>query len=268
MTDILEIVERVITSGSKGIDPIDGFKISGRPAKHAAVPDYLKRKRRGRPSRAERWIESVPHFEEGWYTNQALAGEALGAGYNTIQTTSTATGKTDPHIAHTLHVLEQSRKNRVLFVFTTKALLVDQYGKMAAALRAIGESEDQIGIINGDVDHGQARFDILRKSRILFATPDINFTFTETNLDNPDVRNFVRDLQFIVYEEGHLYAGILGSMAPHSFRRLEFARDVLRGVHTEGPTVDRLQIAAASASLRDAAGFMERLTGQPFVEIG
>ena len=103
------------------------------------------------------------------------------------------------------------------------------------------------------------RLNILERSRVVVFTPDIIHAWLFSNLNQPAVINFLRQVRLIVVDEVHAYSGVFGSNAAFLFRRLQHLLDLL-GAHP--------RYICASATIAQPASICNSLFGLDFELIG
>src|ERR1043166_277247 len=220
----------------------ESFYIAAREAKHVPVPKHLLRGKVGK------WITANENFKDGMWSHQAVALDHLREGKNVVVTTSTGSGKSDIYKAHSLYTFDAFPSSKAIGFFPAKALQTDQLDKLVQDFAAAGYKPHEIGIISGDEKDHKKRLEILSKSRLVLMTPDVLHAWMLNNLDEPEIRKYLKNLDLCFIDETHIYSEILGSHAPYLFRRLQFSVDTLkRGAPNSRP----LQFIAASASLKD-----------------
>lgn len=195
-------------------------------------------------------------FAGGLYCHQAKAITQAVNGNNVVISTGTASGKT---IAFAIPVFQQLMNDpnaRALFFYPTKALAGDQWEKLHELAGRFGFF-GTVFKFDGDTPE-KTRKAALKNGRILLCTPDVlHRTMLRRNME-ADYKDLFSNLKYIVLDESHIYSGAFGSNMAYLLRRL---RQVCRRV---GSTP---QIMAASATSKDPAGHMKKLTGQEFVVI-
>ncbi|HJP69093.1 MAG TPA: DEAD/DEAH box helicase, partial [Sphingomicrobium sp.] len=237
---------------------VEQFAIAPRPERLAALPPpYATRNMR-------RWFKKMTQREGKGYTHQVHALEAQELGSNVVLNTGTASGKTLAFLAPIIRNLLDDPFSKALLLYPQKALSADQCKRIRSALEEAGLPSDLVGVINGDVPASE-RFAIVERCRIILATPDVVQSWVTRNLATPQVRQMLKTLRFLVIDEAHVLEGVFGSNTAFLLRRLLLAVERARAGTVVTPP---LQILAASATIRDAAGHMELLTGREFVEIG
>jgi DEAD/DEAH box helicase domain-containing protein len=174
--------------------------------------------------------------------------EYLAGGRNVIITTPTASGKT---LAFSLPIFERLTHNpqsRALVVYPTKSLSNDQ-------LQFFREVEEATGIKSGaeiyDGDTPRYKREFIRQnSRIVISNP---FEIHRTLLWHSKWSEFFRNLEFVVFDEAHVYTGIFGSNTAMLVRRLR------RVCEKYG---SRPVFVLSSATLANPLEFATRFAGQ------
>jgi DEAD/DEAH box helicase domain-containing protein len=191
--------------------------------------------------------------------NHALAGE------NVCLVTGTASGKSLVFQTAAIDLLARDPKAKVMAIYPMKALGNEQRDRWQKSLEIAGlesprvaNGESVVGRIDGNVPPG-FRMSILERSRVVVFTPDIIHAWMFSNLNQPAVINFLRDVRMIVVDEVHAYSGVFGSNAAFLFRRLQHLLSLL-GIK---PT-----IICASATIANPQSHLRNLLGQPFHLIG
>ena len=85
-----------------------------------------------------------------------------------------------------------------------------------------------------------------------------------SNLASPTVKDFLKHLDLVILDEAHTLEGVFGSNFAFLFRRINAARGV---VHDGSARVANFQVVATTATILDAPGHLQNLSGLPFVEI-
>ena len=180
------------------------------------------------------------------YSHQAATAQAAWAGHDVVVATGTSSGKSLGYQLPILTRLATSPKACALYLTPTKALGSDQ---LLAAARLAGWANP--APYDGDTP-AEARAGIRDNSRFVFSTPDM--VHVSLLAAHQRWARFLRHLEFIVIDECHSYRGVFGANIALVLRRL------LRLCRHYGsnPT-----IIAASATMRDPAHHLERLTGRP-----
>ena len=152
------------------------------------------------------------------YSHQAEAINNLHHGANVIVSTSTSSGKSLIYQIPMLHLLEQDRNARGMYIFPTKALAQDQSRSMKELVRLMPGLENLV-VDTFDGDTPMANRNRIRdEGRIIFTNPDMLHI---TILPQEDKwRIFLQNLRFVVVDELHVYNGLFGSHVAFIMRRL------------------------------------------------
>jgi len=183
------------------------------------------------------------------YTHQARGLDLVRDGRDVLLATPTASGKS---LLFALAVLESfldHPRGRALFLYPTKALAQDQ----VAGFRALAAGLGGIRPPRFEIYDGDTPPDLRRKIRadppeVLITNPDMLHLGLLAHHGEWD--GFLRELQFVVLDELHVYRGLFGAHVHHILRRLDRVC-ALRGV--------RPQIIAASATIGNPAAFARLL---------
>ena len=229
------------------------------------------------PPRAERSLAPPPCYREGatgdWlramlgtadtvWRHQALTLEHIHSGKNVVCATSTASGKTLSFQAPVIRELLTGHGTSAVF-YPQKALGGDQLGRWQIALACAGLSPDLVVEITGDVPMAH-RGELLDRARIVLFTPDVGHAWLMRSVASQNVQQFLQRLTHVILDEAHVYEGVFGSNSAFFFRRLCAAANRAKAhLHEARP----FQFIAATATIGDAAGHLERLTGCPFAVV-
>ena len=250
-----DTIRRVL--GDKGFSVVEQFEIPGRAARHAPIPRFLFDSRLGlhlhRQAKKAKWNGPL-------WVHQAKALEALGRGDNVVLSTGTASGKSLVFRTLVFHKCLLSPDSRVLVFYPLKALAADQVRGWRDMARSLELPEKLIGRIDGSVPVRE-REDVLRRARIVVMTPDVCHAWFMSRLSLPHINRFLRSLSVVVMDEAHTLEGVFGSNFAFLIRRLIAARNHLLQNHIESQP---LQIVAATATIRNPAEHLKRLTGSDF----
>lgn len=202
-------------------------------------------------------------YPAGIYRHQKEALRHSLDGENVCLVTGTASGKSLVFQTAAVNLLSRDPKARVMAIYPMKALGNEQRERWQATLAGAGlaapsELENLVGRIDGNVPPG-FRQGILERSRVVVFTPDIIHAWMFSNLNNPAVIQFLRDVRLIVVDEVHAYSGVFGSNAAFLFRRLQHLLNLLGSP---------AQFICASATIAHPAEHLQSLIGQPFTLIG
>jgi DEAD/DEAH box helicase domain-containing protein len=189
---------------------------------------------------------------EALYTHQRAAWEAVARGEHVVVTTGTASGKTLAFNLPVLDALARDAKNRVLYLYPTKALAQDQFRTLAAyripRLRP--------AIYDGDTPSEQ-RWQIRKWSNAILSNPDMVHVGLLPHHDRwGDV---LANLRYVVVDEAHVYRGVFGSHVGNVLRRLRR----LARIYGADP-----QFLLASATISNPGELATSLLGVPVTTIG
>jgi DEAD/DEAH box helicase domain-containing protein len=147
------------------------------------------------------------------YAHQAEAWEAAQRGDHLIVTTGTASGKTLAFNVPVLDALARQPKNRVLYLYPTKALAQDQ----ARALGELSVPRVRAAIYDGDTPQ-ERRWQIRRWANAILTNPDMLHLGV---LPRHDLwADVLHNLRYVVVDEAHVYRGVFGSHVANVLRRL------------------------------------------------
>lgn len=221
---------------------LDETAIGGRSATFAPVPAELHPKVRAA-------LEA--NYSTGLYAHQAEAVTAYLGGSNVCLSTSTASGKSLAFMTAAADLVLKTPLQKVLALYPARALIQDQTEKWKAFLEPLGIS---IGFIDGSVPSA-SRIEIMRSSQVLLMTPDVTHAWMMSRVHNDPVRIFLKVLRLLILDEAHVYDGVFGTNMAFFLRRLLAVSGIKQAI-------------VSTATLGNAADFIERLTSLPFVDIG
>jgi DEAD/DEAH box helicase domain-containing protein len=90
-------------------------------------------------------------------------------------------------------------------------------------------------------------------------TPDVIHAWLLSRVSTVSIANFLKRIALIVIDEAHTYSGVFGSNSAFLYRRLHHLISLADG---------RVQIIAASATIKNPKDHLEKLTGASFSVIG
>lgn len=231
---------------------IECLALPARPERRETAPAAIVR--------SPAWAVAQPYSPDGaLWQHQTDALNALLRGNNIVAATATASGKSLIFQTWTLHCAAQEEKGTTLVFYPTKALANDQMRRWQEACLQMRMPQETVTVINGDVPMYR-RSDSLEQARIIIMTPDVCHAWMLRNSGAPAVRKSLRHLHNIIIDEAHVYENVFGSNAAYLFRRLAAAAD-----SAGNPTIPR--IIAATATIRQPAEHLKKLTGQDFIAI-
>lgn len=192
--------------------------------------------------------ETVARFgAEDLFTHQAAAYDAFFAGNDLAVVTGTNSGKTLCYNLPTLQTCLTEPVCRALYVFPTKALAQDQYGKLEALIPG---PDIRAGVYDGDTSPGK-RAAVRKVANIVLTNPDMLHTGILPGHENWS--KFLKSLRVVVLDEMHVYRGVFGSHVGCIMRRLLR----LCEWHRSHP-----RIIACSATIGNPKELFEKLTGR------
>jgi DEAD/DEAH box helicase domain-containing protein len=189
---------------------------------------------------------------ESLYLHQLAAWEAAARGENLVVTTGTASGKTLAFNLPVLDSLARTPKNRVLYLYPTKALAQDQF----RTLNALRIPRLRPAIYDGDTPTEQ-RWQIRKWSNAILTNPDMVHIGLLPNHERWG--EVLANLRFVVVDEAHVYRGVFGSHVANVLRRL---RRMAR-IYGSEP-----QFLLATATIANPGELAEELLGAPATVIG
>lgn len=240
---------------SEGYTVAESFTIPPCEARYRSVPRFLFKSRLG--------LYLGRNFNSrGLWNHQALALEMIGNKKNTVVSTATASGKSLIFRAASFHEVLLNPSSRVLVFYPLKALANDQLRGWRAMAEALGQNPQLVGRIDGSVPLNE-RDNILGISRILIMTPDVCHAWMMSRLSIPPVKEFLKNLKYLVLDEAHTLEGVFGSNFAFLLRRILTARCHLV-TEEKDPS---LQIIASTATISNPSEHMRTLTGMNFESI-
>jgi len=182
------------------------------------------------------------------YAFQRACFDSAQDGYNVTVVSPTASGKS---LAFQLPVLDHLLRHpgaTALFLYPTKALIEDQLTKLREMERCMGRINT--AVYDGDTDVG-ARHQLRKYGRLILSNPDsLHFSILPYH---ESWSRFMRELAFIVIDEGHYYHGVLGSHMALLLRRLRRLANFY-GAHPV--------FIVTSATIDEPGTFASQLTGE------
>ncbi len=190
------------------------------------------------------------------WLHQSRGLELLESGRNVVLATPTASGKTLVFQLWAMTELNRNPEAVILAFYPTKALANDQARRWRESCQALGMPDDTVEQIDGDVGMAR-REEIIRRARVVLATPDVTHAWLLRRSGDPLVRGFLRRLRGIIIDEAHAYEGVFGSNSAYLFRRL-----ISAAASAGSPAAPRF--VAATATIQDPEEHLEKLTGEEF----
>lgn len=252
MPTVYENLLSLIEEGA--LDVVERIDLPSRDEKLASIPaSFLD-------GPLDPWLKSK--FPDGQlWKHQSAALERIAHGQNVVVATGTASGKS---LIFQLPLLKAAVEGggRSLVLYPLKALLGDQLARWREIAVDLGLPQTSVIELSGDVEMFD-RAELLERASIVVATPDIVQSWMMRNVTTPTVRDFLRELKFLVLDEAHTYESVFGSNTAFLLRRLFAAKHRIAR-----DTGKRTQIIAATATIRNPEDHMQALTGHEFVSVG
>ncbi|MGI5829370.1 MAG: DEAD/DEAH box helicase [Bradymonadia bacterium] len=196
-------------------------------------------------------------FENGIYEHQWLAINEFNSGENVCVSTSTSSGKTLIFNISGIELLSRNPEAKILAIYPLKALGTEQESRWREVLKK-SRLPYTVGRIDGAVAQSE-REKIIKNSSIVIMTPDVIHAWLLSKLSNSSVTSFLKRIALIVIDEAHTYSGVFGSNSAYLYRRLQ---------HLIVMSGGSSQIVAASATIKNPADHLQKLTGVKFSIIG
>lgn len=196
-------------------------------------------------------------FENGIYEHQWIAINEFNRGVNVCISTSTSSGKTLIFNISGIEVLSKNPKAKILAIYPLKALGTEQESRWNEVMNKSGLPYT-VGRIDGSVAQSE-REKIIINSSVIIMTPDVIHAWLLSKVSNLSVTNFLKNIALIIIDEAHTYSGVFGSNSAYLYRRLR---------HLISISGSNSQIIAASATIKNPADHLQKLTGVSFSVIG
>lgn len=156
------------------------------------------------------------------YSHQAEALEHIRAGYHTVVSTPTASGKSLIYNLAVAETLIRDARQRALYLFPIKALTRDQLEALTDFFKNIPAEVEgcpfQACIYDGDTTPYQRSKIRQKNPHVLLTNPDmLHYAFLAFH---SKWEEFWRRLRFVIIDEMHTYRGVFGSHVAQILRRL------------------------------------------------
>ena len=174
-------------------------------------PRARRARPRSRPSSTRACATAIG--VDSLYLHQLAAWDAAARGEHLVVTTGTASGKTLAFNLPVLDALARTPKNRVLYLYPTKALAQDQF----RTLNALRVPRLRPAIYDGDTPTEQ-RWQIRKWSNAILTNPDMVHIGLLPNHERWG--EVLANLRYVVVDEAHVYRGVFGSHVANVLRRL------------------------------------------------
>ena len=156
------------------------------------------------------------------YSHQLESWEKIKNLQNVVITTGTASGKTLCYNLSVLDRLIRCPDSRALYIFPTKALAQDQKAKLDEFSKLINNSIKK-ALIRAEIYDGDTsphKRSVIRKTaNIVLSNPDMIHQAILPHHTNWS--SFLKNLDFVVIDETHIYRGVFGSHVANLIRRLK-----------------------------------------------
>jgi len=191
------------------------------------------------------------------FEHQATALAALADDENVVVTTSTSSGKTWVYALQIARMHLYDPETTALCLYPMKALTRDQERELNNKLRDDWGLDVKIGVYDGDTPTDRKR-EIRESADVILTNPaGLNVYLPRHNRDS-GWRRFYANLDLIVVDEAHEYAGVTGTHVAWILRRL---RRIVRA-YDANP-----QFVLTTATIGNPADHARRLTGELFTVI-
>ena len=191
------------------------------------------------------------------FRHQATALAALADDENVVVTTSTSSGKTWVYALQIARMHLYNPETTALCLYPMKALTRDQERELNDKLRDDWGLDVKIGVYDGDTPTDRKR-EIRENADVILTNPaGLNVYLPRHNRDS-GWRRFYANLDLIVVDEAHEYAGVTGTHVAWILRRL---RRIVRA-YDANP-----QFVLTTATIGNPADHAQRLTGESFTVI-
>jgi DEAD/DEAH box helicase domain-containing protein len=191
------------------------------------------------------------------FEHQATALAALADDENVVVTTSTSSGKTWVYALQIARMHLYNPETTALCLYPMKALTRDQERELNNKLRDDWGLDVKIGVYDGDTPTDRKR-EIRESADVILTNPaGLNVYLPRHNRDS-GWRRFYANLDLIVVDEAHEYAGVTGTHVAWILRRL---RRIVRA-YDANP-----QFVLTTATIGNPADHARRLTGELFTVI-
>jgi DEAD/DEAH box helicase domain-containing protein len=219
--------------------------MAGKGASYAEIPPWL----------APGLVQALRQFGiDKLYAHQSRALASARAGRHLALATPTASGKSFAFHLPVLQACSDDPDARAIYLYPTKALARDQEAGLRALMACAGLSAGAVAY-DGDTP-GDARRAARERAGIVLTNPDMLHAGILPH--HASWARTMQHLRFVVIDELHTYAGVVGSHVANVLRRL------LRVAHFHG---SRPQLIGATATIGNPREHAARLFGVPPDEV-
>lgn len=234
------------------LEVVESLDLQGRSEQRRALPSRLLEGNLGKE------LLRVNPDGSAW-RHQSLALQRLLDGENLVVATGTASGKSLIFQSIAFHKTLSDNEAKVLVFYPLKALASDQYARWQNMASALGLEASTVARIDGDMITTE-RSAALEAARIVLMTPDVCQAWLMRNVGSSLVRRFLESLALLVLDEAHVYESVFGSNVAFLLRRMISAKRRA----SQSPGRRQLHMIATTATIRDPADHLGRLTGLEF----
>ena len=166
--------------------------------------------------------------------------------------TSTASGKSVCYNGPVVDELLRDPASTALYMFPTKALAQDQVRALGELCGRLADPSlaEAIGVYDGDTAE-RDRQHLKQCGRLIITNPDmLHLTMLP---HHRSFQRFLRNLKYVVVDEGHAYRGVFGNHVALVLRRLRRLAETVYGA--------RLQFVVSSATIANPEEHVRSLSG-------
>ena len=242
---------------SLNLEVIETLDLPGRPERLSPLPSELLKGAVGE------MLGRIAPDGRAWH-HQSLALDRLLRRENIVVATGTASGKSLIFQTIALHRVLGDSQAKVLVFYPLKALASDQHVRWMDMASSVGLPTSSVAKIDGDMPTSD-RAEAIDAARIVLMTPDVCQAWLMRNVGSGVTRRFLERLVLLVLDEAHVYESVFGSNVAFLLRRMISAK---RRATQASSEARRLQVIAATATIRDPAEHLNRLTGLSYSVVG
>lgn len=188
------------------------------------------------------------------FSHQATALEHLADDDNVVVTTSTSSGKTWIYALQIARNFRVNSDSTALCLYPMKALTRDQESELNTKLRQDWGLDATVGVYDGDTNSERKRR-IRSHANVILTNPAGLNVYLPRHSKDSGWHRFYSNLELIVIDEGHEYAGVSGTHVAWIIRRLRR----LLAYYDASP-----QFVITTATIGNPAAHAKQLTGTEF----